>query len=192
MILRITLFFLVIVFSCESSKNTSDNTVDGDNAEEAKQELVEDPLSQQQEQARRKVIESYEKVIEMDSTINPGNDTVKIEFKYYCTFDSLLLIPGEYYSDGQPFLTHNFVSDIKIFKNGDIIYDDIVNKEHFENILTDELLKHAGLRYPYFKGFDDNTNEISFHYSVSIPATDIGTGLNLFIDLEGNSRVSDR
>ena len=57
MILRITLFFLVIVFSCESSKNTSDNTVDGDNAEEAKQELVEDPLSQQQEQARRKVIE---------------------------------------------------------------------------------------------------------------------------------------
>jgi hypothetical protein len=137
-------------------------------------------------------ISSYEDVIALDTTLNHSNDKIHVDFKYYCLYDSAMKIPEEYnWGYGSVnFITHNFVCDIRIKKNDETIIDDTVNKETFNTLLTEELNKYGVLLYPSFREFDDATGELIFHFSISIPVTDIGTSATYYVDLDGNTRTS--
>lgn len=141
---------------------------------------------------RKELVNSYSNIKSIDTSFNVSGNSIKINLEYYCLFDSSLIIPKEYIweeSSMDKFVSHNFASNILILKDQDTLYHNTVAKETFNSLLTEELRNYGALRSPSFRRYDEETNNIVFHFSITIPVTDIGTSATLYIDLEGNETV---
>jgi hypothetical protein len=190
--------FITVLIACSGQNNdTTDKKLkpaqaDNGKVKEKANKSTENP-SQVYSEDRQEFMDTYDKIIKIDTTLFVNADTLKIHFKYYCLKDSAVTISKEYIWEDDhldEFITHNFVSDIRIIKNGEEIYQETIDKETFKEIAPQELLDEAVLQYPSFRGFDEGENKLTFHYSISIPATDVGTSATLHIDLNGNKRIT--
>ena len=190
---------IIIVCITISCINRKDNKGLRDNAEvpeakEQKQERQEEDGDEEEpdyKKLREKFISSYDKVVNIDTILFVDHDSYRIHLKYYCLFDSAVKIPNQFIWEGakHEFVTHDFVSDIYIIENDDTIYSSTIKKETFDSILTEILKDYGVLLFPSFRGFNKDTRELVFHFSVSIPVTDIGTSATLYVDLKGDEKI---
>ena len=128
---------------------------------------------------------SYQDTIVLDTVFTIQNDIIHLIGMYYCDNNSMLLIPSSYYVDKRDFRTHNFISKIRISSNKIPLVDTIVTKNDFKEVITDEFRKYGVLLSPYFRNYNIQDSSISLGYSISVPLTDIGMGVNLKIGLFG-------
>lgn len=193
----LVLFFFTLFFSdCETKKNgkvaSSNEAWDSVAIEASKEQMTEEANQEPDYKKQRgKFILSYNDAVEIDTTLAFGQEDINIRFKYYCLFDSAIKIPSKYIWEGgmDQFATHNFESDILITKNEGLLYEAKVDKETFANLLTKDLVSYGVLLYPSFRKFDPEKREFVFHYSISIPITDVGTSATLYISMDGETRV---
>ncbi|WP_188467898.1 DUF4738 domain-containing protein [Marivirga lumbricoides] len=194
---------ITITTSCieQTKKGESENTSQMNKEEDSINKKEEDSENngidpeelfflEQQKKAKEKIISMYDSIIAIDTILNVDNDKIQIKFKYYCLLDSGLRVPQKYYDSKEPFLSHNFASDLEILKNTKRIYSKTIDKEMFKSILFEELNEYGALLFPSFKGLDTENKELVFHFSITIPATDVGKSATLYVGLEGEDRIS--
>ena len=136
---------------------------------------------------------TYNVIKIIDTTLMAGPDTLHLHLKYYCIKDSDLIIPKKYvFGEKSPkdFITHNFASDIKITQKGQIIFNKTIRKNSFDTILTEQLKNYGMLMMPYLSSSNGNKNQIVLDYSISIPASEIGTSVSLIINKNGDSKIA--
>jgi len=110
---------------------------------------------------------------------------------FYCTYDHQISLPKRYLTlyHLKKFVTHNFVTYVLMKINNKTIFDGLVRKEDFYDVLKDsEELKKYGVL------FDSPTPKIengmlSLFYSITIPLTDVGGGFTIRIDSLGKKHV---
>lgn len=124
-------------------------------------------------------IEGYNEEMRIDTILVIENDTISFSLDHYCSYDSTLIVPLKYLNDSNGFITHSFSSKVEISRNNELLFDTILNKEIFRDVITKELEKYGVLRNPYFRAYEREVGVISIGYSISIPLTDIGAGANL-------------
>jgi len=131
------------------------------------------------------VIAEFSAREKIDSIFIVGTDIFSIKFEHYCLFDSAIRLDRHYTAmyNLDSFVAHNFVSDLLLIKNGNIILQTRITKELFMEEADSTLMKFGALRSPTFK-FSDN--KFSFHYSFTIPLTDVGVGVACTINLKGD------
>lgn len=74
------------------------------------------------------------------------------------------------------------ISSMKVEKNGTGILDTMIYKKDFNRFLDENLRQYGVLLYPVLKASNDI---IQINYSISIPLTDVGTGVTAKISKEG-------
>lgn len=194
---RLGLFVIVcfIWFSCAENNQSSEGDSElKDSLTLGNKKGEEDvSVSPTLSEDRREFIETYYEEIQIDTTIYVGGDSLEVFLKYYSLNDSAVIIPAKYIWEDEleVFVTHNFVSQIQVKNNDQIIYSKTISKEDFNDLTTETLRKYGILMYPSFRGYDSNEKEFIFHYSISIPATDVGTSATLHVGLDGNERVTE-
>jgi hypothetical protein len=146
--------------------------------------LFEDELS------RNKLLTSYNSKYSIDTTLILGFDTLNVSFRHHCLFDSAIHVPGEYYYSNKGLVSHNFISELVLKQQDSIIHVITIRKEDFnvDGILTEELLSKGSLLFSTFRGVNDK-GEIEVHYSITIPATDIGIGVSALVNKQGELNV---
>jgi hypothetical protein len=182
----IAYFFCLTLFGCNhpnkegsrKSLDSTNNSVSSDSNEDT------DP-----KEVKRELIESYSKILSIDTTFYIDADKYKIVLMHYCTLDSAIVIPARYDFDTHTdFITSNFESTIKIIKNQDTIFNKVIEKTLFKKLLFPQLDSFAILLFPNFKLSNDT---IEIHYSISIPITDVGVSATIKIDTSGSYYITN-
>lgn len=139
---------------------------------------------------RKDYILNYDRAIEFESfNKGRGSENIKVWGKYYCLFDSAVVVPGKYNFDDttKSFTTHSFAEDLVVISNGDTILKRTITKNDFVNTLPSYLKDYAVLFEPKFEGYDSSKDVFDFSFSVSIPLTDVGQ--LMFLTLKRNGQV---
>lgn len=137
---------------------------------------------------REEYITQYNQPINVDTNVQLGQQTYRLQYSHTCNWDSALLIPAFYNLDTKKeFRTHQFSSSLTLLQKSDTIFHQKIGKKLFDPILDTVLTKYATLLYP---ALTIQNNAIHIHYSISIPATDIGIGAQIQFDKNGNYSIS--
>jgi hypothetical protein len=147
---------------------------------------------------RKKLINQYDRVETIDTTIVNGNDKLKLFVKYYCLKDSIIAVPKTYQFDEkkpQGFITHPFTSNILLTRNGDTVLNKQFKARDFNPFFQDNfggnLKKYGSILMPELSRNNKDKTQIVLSYSIAIPATDIGKGMNVIISKNGKYRISE-
>lgn len=177
---------LAFIIGCSSKKETTANTSDV-----KKVELKSDTsfYAKQQIAAIKKVENSYDEKLIIDTVLELKNKSVQVHFEYLCLKDSILTIPSKYYELGNEFSTYEFSSKLEISSQDQVLFDGTITKRDFKKLLTEEILTYGTLRFPSFRGVTSDSLELSVHYTIGIPGTDLGTGVTVYLDEDGNTRI---
>jgi hypothetical protein len=99
--------------------------------------------------------------------------------------DSAITVPKQYVNIYKldSFVTHNFVTEVKLDKNSKTIFQATVYKKNFEKFLYPQLKEYGILFCPEINLSRDT---IELDYSISIPLTDIGVGVEMIINRDGS------
>ncbi len=126
----------------------------------------------------------YTKPCIIDSGFIFGIDTFQLRLKHYCLMDSAIKVPKQYVYMYKldSFVTHNFVTTVRLDKNSKTILQRTVYKKDFEKLLYQQLKEYGTLRCPSMKLVNDS---IELDYSISIPLTDVGIGITMVINRDG-------
>lgn len=134
---------------------------------------------------------SYKDTIKLDTSfLSGGHDTIFVKFSHYCTFDNAIEVPLKYLKgyNLSKFQTHNFISVVEIrTSNTKSLYREIIRKSDFNTLLDDKLKASGVLSDPNVSFMDKKLN---IEYSISIPLTDIGIGVNIILDTVGHRHVA--
>jgi len=181
---KVILFFLssMTLLSCwqtavKKSPETKDTSFSSD------EEITPDI-----NQLRKEYILSYNKPVEFENeSKGKSGEKIRIIGKYYCLFDSTVIVPPKYNYDDKTksFITHNFAEDILITSNGDTVIKQTITKDDFYSKLPAYLQAYAVIFEPKFEGYDNSNDEFNFSFSISIPLTDIGQEMDLHIKRNG-------
>jgi len=191
MIIRTTiLLFLVFAVSYnQPKKNASSQKSFTTTPDSIDDEETFNPYSAEYIRAERKrYVQKYSMVESIDTTFSiSGSETVRVQTKYYCLHDNAVLIPGTYVWEDTTaiFQTHNFAHDVKITINGKTLFSRTIKKKDFETISTPKLLKYGVIFSARFQEYHRGYNYFLFTYSLTIPCTDLGSGIALYIDKAG-------
>ena len=132
---------------------------------------------------RKEFIATYKKPVFIDTSFIANGKRFEILFHYFCTMDSGIIVPAKYNFDtNQEFATHNFISDLVVLSDKDTIFKKRITKKTFDTLLDNSLKKYAILLYPDISIKNDS---IEIGYSISIPVTDVGIGVNIKFDKNG-------
>ncbi|WCT13645.1 DUF4738 domain-containing protein [Mucilaginibacter jinjuensis] len=178
----------------DTSKKAADakqKAIDAQMAEGARPESEEESPSPTEE--RELLSKSYNEVKKIDTVLKVGSDSLHLKLKYYCIKDSSLVIPKKYvFGEKSPrdFITHDFASDIVITQNGNIIFNKTIKKGNFSSVITDQLKSYGILMKPYLSSTKGDKNQVALDYSISIPGSEIGSGVTLIIDKNGDYKVA--
>jgi len=152
------------------------------------------PPSQSEERERLK--KGYDKIKIIDSSFISNNDTLHFHLKYYCLKDSNLVIPKFYdFDEKNPkeFVTHPFVADISLTRNKHTVLNKQFKASDFYPFFKDNfggnLKKYGSLLELNFLKRNNNENRIVLDFSIAIPTTDLGTGLVLMIQKNGDYKI---
>jgi hypothetical protein len=189
--MRKLLFCLVITLVLTSCGRTKQNKNQDSNSDTS---TVMDEVTPDLRKLRQEYILSYNKPMEFESFHRgKGDENLKVYGKYYCLFDSAIVVPGKYNLDDttKNFRTHNFAEDVIIISNSDTILKKTITKKDFADKLSQYLKDYAVIFEPKFEGYDSNTDMFDFDFSVSIPLTDIGQPMILSLKRNGQVSVKD-
>jgi hypothetical protein len=130
-------------------------------------------------------IASYTNRCVIDSSFQLGTDHFTIHIQDSCLMDSAIVIPKKYvhYYRLDSFVTHNFISKIRLEKNGTIILSQALTRQDFDAVLFEALQQYATLRCPHLRL---TSSSIELAYSISIPLTDVGMQAIADIDAKGH------
>ena len=145
---------------------------------------------------RKRLINQYEKVETIDTTIVNGNDELKLLVKYYCLKDSVIAVPETYQFDQnkpKKFITHPFASNVLLTYNGATVLNKQFKARDFSPFFADHfggnLKKYGSILMPEFSKDSKDNTQIVLSYSIAIPATDIGQGMQLIISGNGKYKI---
>ncbi|RUA28566.1 MAG: hypothetical protein DSY77_15885 [Bacteroidetes bacterium] len=186
-----SILLIISLYSCgNKSTEAEKSTVKNEDDMNTITENIEEETEDEYELMKQDYISNYNKEVNIDSTIFIGKDTFLINFSYKCLYDSSIAIPAKYNwgDDNNEFITHNFISNITIKKGSNILFDKDVSKHYFSSLLSAQLMDFGVLLYPKFRGVNNSDEKyFEFHYSVSIPLTDVGKGVTLYVSKTGKS-----
>jgi hypothetical protein len=187
---KLTLFVsIVVVFTSCGQNTTAKNQSNKDTIT-----VIDDPVTPDIRKLRKEYILSYNKPIEFES-LHTGKqgERIKVLGKYYCLFDSAIVVPGKYNYDDttKTFMTHNFAEDIIVVSNNDTILKKTITKNDFINQLPQYLKDYAVIFEPKFEGYDSTSDTFAFDFSVSIPLTDVGQLMILSLRRSGEITVKE-
>ncbi len=136
---------------------------------------------------RRDFISLYQKPVFIDTTFVDDDKTYEVIFHHFSKMDKGLVVPAKYNFDtNKDFVTHNFVSDLPVLLNKDTLFKKHITKSTFHNLLDTldiPLKRYATLLYP---NLTIKKGCVEIHYSISIPVTDVGIGVDIRFDKKGN------
>ncbi len=140
---------------------------------------------------------TYKDTVNKDTSffIN-GTDKVEIKVRYYCTYDKKIVLTGQYLEiyDAKghlvkapdKFVTHNFVSDVKVKLNSKPIFNGIVKKENFANQGLEDDLKQFGVLA--FQAISKYSRGFTIYFRIGIPTNEYrGEVATLDFDSAGRS-----
>lgn len=162
------------IVSCNSSSPKVDTKADSTKPISQVVEEFHEDDDNELEEIYNSFLKSYTDSIHIDSTYVKGDSLFEISFRYYCLFDSAVTVPNHYTKiyNLDSFVTHNFVSSLKI-KVGEVnMVDTFITKKTFEDKLPDYLRNYGVLFAPIFHLEDSGF--IKLNYGVSVPLTDVG------------------
>jgi len=140
--------------------------------------------------ARKDLIASYDKPVFIDTFFVANGKKLEVLFHYWCTMDSSIIVPAKYNFDtDKDFVTHDFISDLTVLSGKDTVFKKHITKATFNNLLDTldtPLKKYATLLGPTVS---INRDSIQIYYSISIPVTDVGIGVNIKFDKNGKSVI---
>lgn len=118
-------------------------------------------------------IKSYNESVKIDTSFQYQDKKLRIQFSYYCTFDSSVHVPELYTRiyGMKVFTTHTFVSSLKLEWGDRLITDTLITKKMFDNVIFKEERLNGVLFGPNIRFM---RNKMVIHYSISIPLTDVG------------------
>ncbi|HEY4196282.1 MAG TPA: hypothetical protein VGM63_12150 [Mucilaginibacter sp.] len=206
--INILLIYIAICFGCTSSTQkksvkfvTSKEDSSNSNHKDSSNHNIANAdtnsiLPRTQADERAFIVKSYDKAKEIDSVFVNGSDTLHLHLKYFCLKESNLVIP-KFYDENKEnpkdFDTHEFASDIVLALN----HDTILNKEFkasdfspfFEDNFGGNLKKYGSLSMPYLSRRNKDKSHIVLVCPIAIPSTDIGLGLFLILQKNGNYQI---
>jgi len=190
--MRKLILFSSVVFilaSCGQETTSKNQNLNKDSST-----VTDEKVTPDIKKLRQEYILSYNKPKEFESlSKGKGDEKIKVWGKYYCLFDSDILVPGKYNLDDttKSFRTHNFAEDIVIIINGDTIIKRTITKKDFVAKLPQYLKDYAVIFEPKFEGYDNDADVFDFDFSVSIPLTDVGQLMKLSMKRNGQITVSE-
>ncbi len=143
---------------------------------------------------RQEYIEAYNKPKFFDSSFKGvGGEQLKVLCRYFCLFDSAIIIPKRYtYEDTtKSFITHSFAYEITILSNSDTILKRTVTKQDFAHLLPDYLRDYSVIFEPRFERNNSKRDAFDFSVSISIPITDVGRLYRFSIKRNGELIVGE-
>jgi hypothetical protein len=140
-------------------------------------------------EVRAEWISGYNKAFVFDTSFNYLDSLYSFSFRHYCLFDSAIVVPALYdLETDKPFLTHHFNSALVLRKGRDTIAAFSVGAEDFRAFADSTLSAFGVLSYPDILVQNDT---IRIGYSLSIPATDVGKHVTLYLSLDGKKIFTD-
>lgn len=185
-IMRFPFYFIILtLLSCSSGSQKTNSLVDT-----TKPVVVADTTPQDSEEEvdfRKEFISLYQKPVLIDTFFIDHGKKYEVVFHHFSTMDDGLVVPAKYNFDtNKDFTTHNFVSDLVVLSDKDTVFKKHITKAifiSFLDTLDTPLNKYATLLYPRLDIINDS---IQIHYSISIPVTDVGIGVDIKFDKNGN------
>jgi hypothetical protein len=184
------LFCLLISAGCSNQpvpnqNAVSKNTIAGTHKTNDSSKHVDEGVEPELADIVSRYLAEYKNDHHFDTTLTIGNDVYRIVFKHTCTFDSAVILPAKYVSlyGLQQFVTHNFTSIVSIYKNNSLVVERHITKDLFRPQAGSSLAQYGVLLYPDIKIL--NKSFLRIDYSLSIPLTDVGHGVNVSFTKEG-------
>ena len=133
----------------------------------------------------KECIDRYTHPVIIDTVFRIGGAPYHLRLKHYCLMDSTIHLPKDYVTPFHldSFVTHNFVSDLSLEKEGREILRRSFVKNDFDKFLYPEEKSYGVLLCPNLRLGGDS---IQLGYSISIPLTDVGVGAYVTIDADGH------
>nr|WP_295865752.1 hypothetical protein [uncultured Chitinophaga sp.] len=115
----------------------------------------------------------YTDTLRVDTVFETAAGRETIMLRHYCLHDSALAIDDRYTAifGIRNFVTHNFVSSLKIKVDERLVLDTVITREMFLDSLFDALQRYGGLTSPVVRL---QGNIVVVVHSLSIPLTDVG------------------
>lgn len=138
-------------------------------------------------QIKREYEDSYDDTIRIDTFFYDESQRYDVSLTYYCLSDTLI-VPYKYNwsGDSVDWKTHNFESRLTMINNDDTLVNRVIRKEDFAGLLFDELRDFGVMMYPTFLNADTVKHVARWHYSISIPLTDVGKGVIVEVNTVGD------
>jgi hypothetical protein len=184
--MRFSAYFIILtLLSCSSGPKKANTQVDT-----MKSIALSDTTQQDDEEEvdfRKEFISLYQKPVLIDTFFINNGRKYEVIFHHFSAMDNGLVVPAKYNFDtNKDFITHNFASDLTVVADKDTVFKKYITKTTFKSLLDTldtPLDKYATLLYPTL---DIKNDSIQIHYSISIPVTDIGIGVDIKFDKRGN------
>lgn len=175
--------FIIFIYGCVSNSTNNNNessTAQNIDSTSENEEAID------YKELRMELIKNYSKKYLIDTAFDGD---IKVVAEYYCLFDSTVIIPQEYIWEGgmQRFITHNYKTNLRIYKKGDMIFCDTIAKQNFSCVNDSTLNNYGILMSPTVK-FD--SSKVELQYSFSIPVTDIGQAVKMVYNLKDGKKVA--
>ena len=179
-------FALVILFN---SCNLSSKKMQEKPQKVKVSDASEMTYDKEQNSAYKELIKSYQKESIIDSVIIINKDTIEIKMTYLCLLDNKIIVPKSYLTPHREsdLISHNFVVDLKMYKNKKRLFQKRLTKNDFQKTLNEEINKYGTLFSPEIR---QKGNNIYIDISISIPLTDIGVSRSYIIDTIGNINIA--
>jgi hypothetical protein len=89
--------------------------------------------------ARTRFVESYDKPFIQDTSFINDSHKYHVWLNYRCLFDRAVAIPKKFIwgNSGERFVAHNFVADIVVLKNDQVVFGRTISKDRFRKLLYD-------------------------------------------------------
>lgn len=140
-------------------------------------------------EVRAEWIAGYNKPFVFDTSFNHLDSRYSFTLRHYCLFDSAIVVPALYdFETDKPFLTHHFNSELVLRMGRDTIAAFSVGAEDFRAFADSSLSAFGVLSYP---GILLQNDTLRIGYSLSIPATDVGKHVTLYLSLDGRRVFTD-
>ncbi|MEO5563619.1 MAG: DUF4738 domain-containing protein [Chitinophagaceae bacterium] len=182
---KFLLLFLIVLISCGQNPEKKDELSAKSN------EVIEGHSFQA---IRQRYTQTYDKPIEF-SGLDEGKkgEEIKVWGKYYCLFDKGIDVPKKYIQEDEKkdFITHNFAADLVIISNNDTILKKTITKRDFKGHLSSELSDYGVFSEPVFCGYDEKNDAFTFHFTISIPVTNIAVSKMLFVKRDGELIINE-
>ncbi len=135
-------------------------------------------------------LRSYNHITKIDTTfLLDLHDTLTVKLRHYCVYDDDIELPAKWIKmyHLNKFRAHSFVTALIMKLNSKVVFNGLIKKKDFNQLLFENLKKYAVLLDPAIKV---SSNGLTLGYSISVPLSDVGQRFRMNIDTLGKKHVS--